>query len=191
MSRPQGGVRRITQVFWSSFQQEFLSTSSEFTFGDNSDMLSILKFLMNLVDRDLTEYQITQTLTLSRLHAQLEQTKGIRLFTHTQHVDWSRQGESDCLITIWSKQVILPFNAVRFERFRGLTSWNGSMTNTAWLRSTHRRCFSCWNLVRVVYVGKPWRTGADREYSSFTDCGRDRRGEQILDLVEQYPEPLL
>ena len=36
-----------------------------------------------------------------------------------------------------------------------------------------------------------WRTVADREYSSFTDCGRDRRGEQILDLVEQYPEPLL
>ena len=58
---------------------------------------------MNLVDRDLTEHQITQTLTLSRLHAQLEQTRGIRLFTHTQQVDWSRQGESDCLI----KQVIL------------------------------------------------------------------------------------
>ena len=36
-----------------------------------------------------------------------------------------------------------------------------------------------------------WRTGADREYSSFTDCGRDRRGEQILDCVEQYPESLL
>ena len=36
-----------------------------------------------------------------------------------------------------------------------------------------------------------WRTGADREYSSFTDCGRDRRGGQILDCVEQYPEPLL
>ena len=46
---------------------------------------------MNLVDRDLTEHQITQTLTLSRL------------FTHTQQVDWSGQGESDCLI----KQVIL------------------------------------------------------------------------------------
>ena len=57
--------------------------SSEFTFGDNSDKLSIFQFLMNLVDRDLTEYQITQTLTLSRLHAQLEQTRGIRLFTHT------------------------------------------------------------------------------------------------------------
>ena len=29
------------------------------------------------------------------------------------------------------------------------------MTGTAWLRSTHRRCFSCWNLVCVVCVGKP------------------------------------
>ena len=37
---------------------------------------------MNLVDRELTEYQITQSLTLSPLHAQLEQTKGIRLFNH-------------------------------------------------------------------------------------------------------------
>ena len=36
-----------------------------------------------------------------------------------------------------------------------------------------------------------WRTGADREYSSFTDCGRDRRGEHIFDCVEQYPEYLL
>ena len=57
--------------------------SSEFTFGDNSDKLSIFQFLMNLVDRDLTEHQITQTLTLPRLHGQLEQTRGIRLFTHT------------------------------------------------------------------------------------------------------------
>ena len=29
---------------------------------------------------------------------------------------------------------------------------NGSMTNTAWLGSTHRRCFICWNL---VWIGKP------------------------------------
>ena len=145
---------------------------------------------MNLVDRDLTEYQITQSLTLSRLHAQLEQTRGIRLFTHTQHVDWSRQGESDCLIILWSKQAILPFNAVRFVRIRGVTSWNGSMTNTAWLRSTHRRCFSCWNWYAWYMLGT-WRNGADREYSSFTDCGRDRKGEQILDCVEHYPEPLL
>ena len=42
--------------------------SSEFTFGDNSDKSSIFSnFFMNLVDRDLTEHQITQTLTLSRL----------------------------------------------------------------------------------------------------------------------------
>ena len=44
--------------------------SSEFTFGDNSDKSSIFeKNIMNLVDRDLTEYQITQILTLSLLHA--------------------------------------------------------------------------------------------------------------------------
>ena len=30
---------------------------------------------MTLVDRDLTEHLITQLLTLSRLHAQLEQTR--------------------------------------------------------------------------------------------------------------------
>ena len=60
--------------------------SSEFTFGDNSDEFCIFRFLKNLIDRDLTEYQITQTLTLSRLHAQLEQTKGIRLFTHTRNM---------------------------------------------------------------------------------------------------------
>ena len=42
--------------------------SSEFTFGDNSDKSSIFKkIFMNLVDRDLTEHQITQTMTLSRL----------------------------------------------------------------------------------------------------------------------------
>ena len=90
-----------TSFFDQVFSKSFLSTSSEFTFGDNSDKLSIFQnFFMNLVDRDLTEYQITQTLTLPRLHTQLEQTKGIRLFTHTQHVDWSRQGESDCLIIL-------------------------------------------------------------------------------------------
>ena len=36
-----------------------------------------------------------------------------------------------------------------------------------------------------------WRTGADREYSSYTDCERDRRSEQIIDRVEKYPESLL
>ena len=36
-----------------------------------------------------------------------------------------------------------------------------------------------------------WRTGADREYSISTDCGRDRRYEQILDCVEEYLEPVL
>ena len=83
MSRPQGKVRRITQVFWSSFQQEFLSKSSEFTTGDNSDKSSIFSIcFMNLVDRDLTEYQITQTLTLSRLHASSGADKNQTVHTH-------------------------------------------------------------------------------------------------------------
>ena len=34
-------LRRITRIFQSSFRQEFLSMSSEFTFGDNSDKSSI------------------------------------------------------------------------------------------------------------------------------------------------------
>ena len=91
--------------------------SREFTFGDNSDKSRIfLKLLMNLVDRDLTEHQITQILTLSRLHAQLEQTRGIRLFTLTQHVDWSRQGESDCSHSNKLSFVCcLPFNAARIR----------------------------------------------------------------------------
>ena len=53
--------------------------SSEFTFGDNSDKSSFFfqkKKLMNLVDRDLTEHQITQTLTLSRLDAHTGADKG-------------------------------------------------------------------------------------------------------------------
>ena len=96
---------------------------------------------MNLVDRDLTEHQITQLLTLSRLHATSEeQTKGIRLFTHTQHVDWSRQGESDCLI----KQVILRLlSSVQCSAYPiCVKSVEWSMTGTARLRSTHRRCSS-------------------------------------------------
>ena len=94
--------------------------SSEFTFGDNFDKLSIFQIFMNLVDRDLTEYQITQTLTLSQLHAQLEQTRGIRLFNHPL----DRTGDPS---------FNLPFNAVRirFVRIRGVTSWNGSMIGTA------------------------------------------------------------
>ena len=61
----------------------------EFTFGDNSDKsrFFFFEFFKNLIDHDLTAHQITQTLTLSRL------------FTHTQQVDWSRQGESDCSLT--------------------------------------------------------------------------------------------
>ena len=67
MSRPQGGVRRITQVFSQVFSK------SVYQCQVNSRLVTILtsqvffKIFMNLVDRDLTEHQITQTMTLSRL----------------------------------------------------------------------------------------------------------------------------
>ena len=114
-------------------------------------------FLKNLVDRDLTEYQITQTLTLSRLHAPLEQTKGIRLFTHTQHVDWSRQG----VIRVFNHPLEQTSNPSLNLLVKCSANpicadpWSESMAGTAWLRSRHRRCFSCWILVCVVCVGKP------------------------------------
>ena len=84
--------------------------SSEFTFGDNSDKLSIFRIVfLNLVDRDLKEYRITQTLTLSRLHAQLEQKREIRLFDHP-------------LEQTGYPSFNLPFNAVRirFVRIHGM-----------------------------------------------------------------------
>ena len=40
----KGECEKITQVCWSSFQLEYLSIPSEFTFGDNSDKLSIFQF---------------------------------------------------------------------------------------------------------------------------------------------------
>ena len=115
---------------------------------------------MNLVDCDFTEYQITQTLTLSRLHASSGADKGNQtVHTHTQHVDLEQTRGirlfNHPLERTGNPSFNLPFKAVRFVRIHGVTSWNGSMTNTAWLRSTHRRCFSCWNLVCVVCVGKP------------------------------------
>ena len=58
--------------------------SSEFTFGDNSDKSSIFeKKLLNLVDRDLTEHQITQTLT----------------FVTTARATRADKGNPDCSIT--------------------------------------------------------------------------------------------
>ena len=65
------------------------------------------------------------------------------------------------------------------------------MTNTAWLRRTHRRKLELLEFGMRAVCWETWRTGVDREYSSFTDCGRDRRGEHIFDCVEQYPEYLL
>ena len=61
----------------------FLAESSA---GDQSDDFTCIQSFTNLADRDLTKYQITQTLTVSWLHAHLERTRGTRLCTHTQRI---------------------------------------------------------------------------------------------------------
>ena len=155
---------------------------------------------MNLVDRDLTEHQITQTLTLSRLDAQLEQTKRIRLFTHTQQVDWSRQGETDCVI----KQGILRLlSSVQCSAIRA-NLWSDVME---WIHDEYSVVEKhAQTMLQLVKFGIDWKCGeleqirnipvtqiveeitevnipvtqiveeiADREYSCYTDCGRDRR----------------
>ena len=48
--------------FRSSFQHECIYRDVE---CDNSDEFTIFRFFLYLADRNLTEYQITQTLTLS------------------------------------------------------------------------------------------------------------------------------
>ena len=86
----------------------------------------------------------------------LEQTRGIRLFTHTQHVDWSRQGESDCLITLWSKQVILRsiFSSMHCvsnlcESMEWIHDWESVVEKHA------QTMLQLMDLVCVVYFGKP------------------------------------
>ena len=133
---------------------------------------------MNLVDHDLTAHQITQTLTLSRLVAQLEQTRGIRLFTHTQQVDWNRQGESDCLI---KPGILRLLSSVQYSEIREYL-WSDVME---WIHDEcsvvgkHRLCADA-SAGEIWYCLDMWRTGADREHSSYSDCGRDRRSWMFL-----------
>ena len=144
---------------------------------------------MNLVDRDLTEHQITQTHTLSRLVAQLEQTRGIRLFTHTQQVDdWSRQGETDCVI----KQGILRLlssvqcNAVRANMWSDVMEWihdeysvvekHAQTMLQLWKFGIDWICGELEQIVNIA-ITPIVEEITDREHSSYTDCGRDHRGE--------------
>ena len=126
---------------------------------------------MNLVDRDLTEHQITQTL---------------KLFTHTQQVDWSRQGESDCLI----KQGILRLlSSVQGIAIRAYL-WSDVME---WIHDEYSVVERhAQTMLQLVKFGIDWKCReleqivnipvtqiveeiADREYSSYSDCGRDHR----------------
>ena len=121
--------------------RDFIAMSSEFTFG--WQFWRVYHFLIFSWIWLTATSQSIRSLGHWRCldkRAHLERTRWIRLFTHTTR--WPvRQSESDCLITFWSKQENPSFNEVRF---RGVIPVSESMAGTAWLRSTHRRCFSCW-----------------------------------------------
>ena len=127
---------------------------------------------MNLVDRDLTEHQITQT--------------GESDCSLTQQVDWSRQGESDCLI----KQGILRLlSSVQCSAIRA-NLWSDVME---WIHDEYSVVEKhAQTMLQLVKFGIDWKCGeleqivnipvsqiveeiTDREHSSFSDCGRDRR----------------
>ena len=187
MSRPQG----VSADNNTSFSVKFSARVFFYQCQVNSRLVTILtsqvffEFFMNLVDRDLTEHQITQTLTLSRLDAQLEQTREIRLFTHTQQVDWSRQGESDCLI----KQVILRLlSSVQCSAICA-NLWSDFME---WIHDEYsvveKHAQTMLQLVELGMDWDMWRTGADREHSSYSVCGREELNVPVAQIVEEISE---
>ena len=119
-----------------------------------------------------------------------------------QQVDWSRQGESDCLI----KQGILRLlSSVQCSEIRA-NLWSNVME---WIHDKYSVVEKhAQTMLQLVKFGIDWKCGeleqivnipvtqiveeitevnipvtqiveeiADREYSSYTDCGRDHRGE--------------
>ena len=106
--------------------------SNEFTFGDDSDESSI--FSKNIYEfgwpwpHRASDHSDTDIVTTAR-------ATGADKGNPTVHTHATRRRKKTREIrlwnTLWSKQIMLPFNAVRFVQIRGVTSWNGSMTNTS------------------------------------------------------------
>ena len=126
---------------------------------------------MNLADRDLTVSNHSDTdpvltactsgadkgnQTVHTLNAWIRQTKGIRLFNHL----------------LGANRKIL--RSVQCE----------SMAGTAWLRSMHRRRFSCWIWHTQYVLGKPERLEQIVDVPVPQIEERDRRGGQIPSLCE-------
>ena len=115
----------------------------------------------------------------------LEQTKGIRLFNQTSYPSF----------VVSCPMQFDPCESVKWRH--GMDPWR---TQRGWEARTDDA-----SAVEIWYWLEMWRTGADREHSSYshcgrdhrfeysssTDCERDRRGEQILDCVKEHPESLL
>ena len=115
----------------------------------------------------------------------LEQTRGIRLFDQTSYPSF----------VVFCPMQCNPCESVEWRH--GMDPWR---IQRGWEARTDDASAG-----EIWYWLEMWRTGADRKYSSYTDCGRDhrgeyfsstecgrdRRGEQILEWVVEYSESLL
>ena len=103
----------------------------------------------------------------------------------THERNWSRQGESDWVI----KQVILRLlfslsNVVRFVRIRGVGFMEWIHDEYSMVEKHQQTMFQ---LLEFGMDSEIWRIAADSEHSSYSNCGRDHRGEQIISWVERIP----
>ena len=198
-------LRRITQVFQSSFQQEFLSMSSEFTFGDNSDKSSFFFVLFFFNEfgwpwpHRASDHSDTDTVTTGRTtgadkgnptvhsHATswLEQTRGIRLFNQTSYPSFV-------------VSCPMQFDPCEYVKWRhGLDPWR---IQRGWEARTDD--------ASAGEFGIDWKSGELEQIMNIPvtqiveeitevnfpvpqNDGRDRRGEQILEWVVEYSESLL
>ena len=154
--------------------------SSECTFGDNSDEFCIFRYFLHEFGwpwphrvSDHSDTDVVMTACTSGAD------KGNQT-VHTHATRWSdRQGESDCLITLWSKQEILRsiFRSMQCESLVCESVERVHGVDPRLMRSMNRICFDCWYLWYAVCT---WKPEADQWYSRSTDWGRDRRGEQIF-----------
>ena len=109
---------------------------------------------------------------------------------HDWSHNWSRQGESDCSLTrnkltgtdkgesdcLIKPGIFRLLSSVQCSEIREYL-WSDVME---WIHDEYsvvgtHRLFADASAGEIWYCLDMWRTGADREYSSCSDCGRDRR----------------
>ena len=162
----------------------FIAMSSEFTFGDNSDEFCIFRTITSQRIRSLRHWRCHDC-----THIWADQGNQT-VHTHaTRRSD--RQGESDCLITFWSKQEILRsiFRSMQcqsvvcesVERVHGVSPWL--------IRNMNRLCCDCLFLWFLQYVPVNLKQIDDILVPQIEE--EIAEVSKSLDRVQQYPGRLL